>query len=189
MKKFIFLVIPLLCSPVFAEDATPAKDPVATPAKVEQPVKTLKAEGPTTININCQKECNKPKAKPQSKPKPKPQPKSQPQKCPTVTCVCPEKTCPNKEPEKEKEIVYVDRTVYQPHTLSLLLGKGPGAFYPVLEKRSDAQEYKYYKDQGYLIGVMYQYQFLENWTAGAGYQSNDSWFITGGVRWGSASYK
>jgi len=137
---------------------------------------------PTTVNttVVCQKDCSKPKPKPTpSKPKPKPQ---CPQ-CPTVKCVCPVP----KEDTKEKEIVYVDKEVstYQPHSLSLLLGRGPDGVYTELEKKPDVQEYRFYKDKGAFVGLMYQYQFAPNWAVGAGYLSTDSLFGIGTFKWGS----
>jgi len=159
--------------------------PVKVPTQPAQPAQSTSQVQPNTTVI-CQKNCSD-KPKP-IKPKPiKPKPvKPKPIK-PTPTPKTPEKECPTcdcPKQKKEKEIVY--KSTYQPHSLSLLAGKGPNGFYPVLEKRTDADEYKAYRERGYFIGVHYEYQFAPNWAVGAGYLSNDTWFGSASYKWGQS---
>jgi len=198
MKRHLLIAFTLFGSPLFADNV---KGPITSPAPLDATTSNNTSSGTTTTTttpatvVNNTINCNgkpsptpAPAPAPQPKPKPKPIPKPIPptKKCPT----CP--SCPPATTKtvikKEKEIEYINRqvTVYQPHSLTLLLGKGPNAFYPVIEKNKDGDEYKAYRDRGYLGGLMYEYQFDPNWAAGLGYITNDTWFVSGSLKWGTA---
>jgi len=132
-------------------------------------------------------ECEPKKEKPKPKPKKKtPKKKEVVKKCPK----CPKcKTCkPKVKVVKYTQRQYIEKEVYNKHSLDLFVGLGPYGFvtdYYETEDRKNEYALRKEKDKsvGGVIGGAYRYKFSPSYNGSVLILSNETFLIGGGLSW------